>query len=120
MNLQQTTVVIRVNLLKPYRIKKGATIGVFTPSSPAYCVNEELFQNGIKNMENLGFKVKLGFLTEKRASQGYRSGSPQDRAQEFMELIRDDEVEALLSTIGGMNSSSLIPYLDFGLIREKR
>lgn len=109
-----------MELLKPYKLKIGDTIGVFTPSSPAYCANEELFLNGIKNIEKLGFKVKLGFLTEKRASQGYRSGTPQDRAKEFMELVKDDEVKALISTIGGMNSNSMIPFLDFDLIRDKR
>ncbi|EQC43458.1 LD-carboxypeptidase [Bacteriovorax sp. Seq25_V] len=109
-----------MDLIKPLKLVKGDTIGIFTPSSPAYCANEELFLNGIKNIEKLGFKVKLGFLTENRASQGYRSGSPQDRAKEFMDLIRDDEVKALISTIGGMNSNSMIPFLDFDLIREKR
>jgi muramoyltetrapeptide carboxypeptidase LdcA involved in peptidoglycan recycling len=109
-----------LNLIKPIGLKKGDTIGVFTPSSPSYIVNEELFQNGIKNITNLGFKIKLGSLTKKRASEGYRSGSPKERANEFMELIKDDEVNALISTIGGMNSSSMIPYLDFDLIRKKR
>lgn len=109
-----------MNLLKPFKLNKGDTIGIFTPSTPAYCANEELFLNGLRNIEKLGFKVKLGFLTERRASQGYRSGTPQDRAKEFMDLIKDDEVKALISTIGGMNSSSMIPYLDFNLIRESR
>jgi len=109
-----------MNLLKPYKLNQGDTIGVFTPSTPAYKYNEEMFLNGMKNIEALGFKVKLGFLTGDRASQGYRSGTPQDRAKEFMDLIVDDEVSAVLSTIGGANSSSMIPYLDYDLIREKR
>ncbi len=109
-----------MNLLKPNKLNPGDTIGIFTPSSPAYKVNEELFLNGIKNLENLGFKVKLGTLTTKKSSQGYRSGTPKERAEEFMDLIRDDEVHALISTIGGSNSSSMIPYLDFDIIREKR
>lgn len=109
-----------MKLLKPFKLNIGDTIGIFTPSVPAYKDNEELFLNGIRNIEKLGFKVKLGFLTEQRASEGYRSGSAKDRAKEFMDLIKDDEVNALMSTIGGMNSNSLIPYLDFDLIREKR
>jgi len=109
-----------MELLKPHKLNRGDTIGIFTPSSPAYKANEELFTNGIKNIVKLGFNVKLGFLTEKRSSQGYRSGTPKDRAEEFMELIRDDNVKALISTIGGMNSNSMIPFLDFNLIREKR
>ncbi len=109
-----------MKLLKPNKLKKGDTIGIFTPSSPAYKANEELFLNGVKNIEDLGFKVKLGSLTSKRSSEGYRSAGPKERADEFMDLIKDDEVDALISTIGGMNSSSMIPYLDFDLIREKK
>jgi len=109
-----------MELLKPFKLSPGDTIGVCTPSSPAYKANEELFATGVKNLEKLGFKVKLGFLTQKRASQGYRSGTPEDRAKEFMDLIKDNEVKAIISTIGGNNSSSMIPFLDFELIREKR
>ncbi|BBM82116.1 S66 peptidase family protein [Candidatus Uabimicrobium amorphum] len=109
-----------MQLIKPDKLKKGDTIGVFTPSSPAYDINDQLFVNGLRNLEKSGFKTKLGFLTAQRASQGYRSGTAQDRAKEFMELIHDDDVKALMSTIGGMNSSSLIPYLDFAAIRKAR
>lgn len=109
-----------MNIIKPNKLNKGDTMGIFTPSSPAYKANEELFICGINNLKKIGFKVKLGFLTEQRTSQGYRSGSAEDRAKEFMDLIKDDEVKALISTIGGMNSNSMIPFLDFDLIREKR
>ncbi len=109
-----------MELLKPHKLRKGDTIGICTPSCPSYKANEELFLNGVKNLEDLGFKVKLGFLTANRSSQGYRSGSPKDRAKEFMDLTNDGEVRAIISTIGGSNSSSMIPYLDFDLIREKR
>ena len=34
-----------------------------------------------------------------------------------MQLIRDPKIHALVATIGGLNSSSLIPYLDFDAIR---
>lgn len=109
-----------MELLKPNKLNRGDTIGVFTPSSPAYKVNEELFINGVKNIEKLGFCVKLGTLTKARSSQGYRSGTPKERADEFMQLIQDSSVKALISTIGGSNSSSMIPFLDFDLIRKKR
>lgn len=109
-----------MEILKPFGLKSGATLGIFTPSSPAYVWNEGLFENGVQNLKRLGFGVKVGSLTESRGSQGYRSGTPQDRASEFMELIEDPKVDGLISTIGGMNSSSLIPFLDFDKIRKSR
>ena len=107
-------------MIKPRRLAPGDTIGVFTPSSPSYISNEELFSQGLLNLKRLGFKVKLGDVTARRGSEGYRSASPEERARELMELIADHQVHAVMSTIGGNNSSSLIGYLDFDLIREKR
>ena len=46
-----------MELLKPKKLSKGDTIGIFTPSSPSYKDNEELFLSGIKNIEKLGYKL---------------------------------------------------------------
>lgn len=107
-------------MIKPRALKAGGVLGVFTPSAPAYTANPGLFENGVRNLERMGFRVKLGALTEARSSQGYRSGSPEARAREFMDLILDPEVDGLISTIGGANSSSMIPFLDFDEIRRAR
>ncbi len=107
-------------LLSHIALQPGDTLGVFTPSSPAYLANPGLFENGIRNLERLGFKIRLGSLTAARASQGYRSANGEERAREFMELIEAPEVRGLISTIGGMNSNSLTPHLDFEKIRGAR
>ncbi len=107
-------------MIKPFALRTGDTIGIFTPSSPGYVQNFGLFENGIKNLEKMGFKVKLGTVTKERKSQGYRSATPRERASEMMDLIEDPEVKGLVATIGGMNSSSLIPFLNFERIKETR
>jgi muramoyltetrapeptide carboxypeptidase LdcA involved in peptidoglycan recycling len=109
-----------LSILKPKALRPGSTIGIFTPSSPAYIWNKGLFDNGIRTLESLGFKVKLGSLAVRKANQGYRPDNGKARADEFMELIEDPTVDALMSTIGGMNSSSMIPFLDFQKIRDAR
>ncbi|MCX6118070.1 MAG: LD-carboxypeptidase [Proteobacteria bacterium] len=109
-----------LEILSPLALSPGDTLGVFTPSSPGYVDCPGLFENGLKNIEALGFKVKLGDLAKRRSSQIYRSASAQDRAQELMELICDPTVRGVISTIGGSNSSSLIPFLDFSEIRKQR
>lgn len=111
---------MKQTLLSPKQLKIGDTIGVFTPSVPAYKLNPELFENGLRTLERLGFKIKLGSLTQRRAAEGYRSGTGQERAKEFMDLINDPGVDALISTIGGYNSNSMIPFLDFSAIRDSR
>ena len=103
---------------KPNALKQGDVVGIFTPSHPAYDFCEEKFLLGIKVIENLGFKVKLGKLTDKRATEGYRSGTGLVRADEFMSLYKDPKVTCLIATLGGMNSNSMIPYLDFYYIKN--
>lgn len=109
-----------MDVINPVALKPGSTLGVFTPSAPSYIANEGLFQNGLNNLEQLGFKIKLGKLTAQRHTEGYRSANGQRRAEEFMDLIRDPDVDGLISTIGGNNSSSLIPFLNFDEIRASR
>lgn len=106
------------NLIIPSSIKLGDSIGICTPSMPAYSISNEVFENGIKNIEKAGLKVKLGTLTENRACEGYRSAGPKERAKELMDLFVDSSVKAILTTIGGMNSNSLIPFLDFEVIKR--
>src|SRR5688500_2991046 len=107
-----------MDIIKPPALRVGDTIGVVTPSTPANVLFREKHLHGIKVLESMGFKVKEGKLTATVTSQGFRSGTPEERAAEFMDLIHDDEVKCIISTIGGLNSSSMIPYLNFDEIRK--
>jgi muramoyltetrapeptide carboxypeptidase len=107
-----------MNVIKPVALKPGDTIGVFTPSFPGHLRFREKYQHGLTSLRCLGFGVVEGSLTRSLSSQGYRTGTAAERAAEFMELIIDPAVKGLVATIGGCNSSSLIPYLDFPIIRE--
>jgi muramoyltetrapeptide carboxypeptidase LdcA involved in peptidoglycan recycling len=62
-------------------------------------------------MISKGFKIIEGNLTGKH--DFYRSGSIEERAEELNSLIRNPEVKCIMSTIGGMNSNSILPYIDY-------
>lgn len=98
-------------------LNPGDIVGVFTPSSPAHLSSRERYFNGLSTLRGMGFGVVEGALTASAVGQGYRSGTPQQRAQELMALFRRSDVRAIFATIGGSNSSSLLPYLDFEAIR---
>lgn len=93
------------------RLRKGDTIGVFTPSAPATVTAEKRFTRAKAFLEGKGFHIKDGSRTGKQES--YRSGTPKERAEELNELLRDPEVTMIMSTIGGTNSNSLLPYIDY-------
>ena len=105
-------------IIKPPRLKLGDTIGIFTPSNPAAVKYPEKYLHGLEELKRTGFKILEGSLTKNRASQGFRSGTPQERAQEFMDLYLDPKVNALMAVLGGSCSASMIPYLNFEAIKN--
>jgi muramoyltetrapeptide carboxypeptidase len=105
------------HLLKPKPLQPGACIGIATPSFPGHIILQNKFEKGVNFLKAKGFKIKLGQLTASSASQGYRTGSAAERANEFNSLYKDPEVDAVIFSIGGANSSSLLPYLDYDFIK---
>ncbi|MCC4820412.1 LD-carboxypeptidase, partial [Vibrio lentus] len=74
------------------------------------------FARAKRYLEKQGFILVEGSLTGE--SEGYRSGSIQARAEELNQLIRDPDVRCIMSTIGGNNSNSLLPYIDYDALRN--
>ncbi|WP_255478976.1 S66 peptidase family protein [Pantoea sp. ME81] len=97
-------------------LSTGDTIGFFSPSSPVTMTAPNRFNRAKYFLEKKGFRLKAGNLTG--LSDYYRSGTIKERADELNALIRDPEVSCIMSTIGGSNSNSLLPYLDYQTLRE--
>ncbi|MCC3719467.1 S66 family peptidase [Rouxiella badensis] len=95
-------------------LNPGETIGFFSPSSPVTVTAPNRFARARQFVESKGFRLKAGQLTHK--ADFYRAGSIQERAEELNQLLRDPQVRCVMSTIGGMNSNSLLPYLDYEAI----
>jgi muramoyltetrapeptide carboxypeptidase LdcA involved in peptidoglycan recycling len=93
------------------KLKAGDTIGIFSPSSPITYFCPKRFNRAKEYLQSKGFKIFEGSLTSKQ--DFYRSGSIKERAEELNELIRNPEVKCIMSTIGGMNSNSILPYIDY-------
>lgn len=93
------------------KLKVGDSIGIFSPSSPITHSCPKRFKRAKEYLQNKGFNIIEGNLTEKH--DFYRSGSIKERAEELNELIRNPKVKCIMSTIGGMNSNSILPYIDY-------
>lgn len=97
------------------RLERGDTIAVFSPSSPATATVKSRYLRGKEYLENKGFHVVEGSLTGKW--DYYRSGTIRERAEELNALIRNPDVRCIMSAIGGMNSNSLLPYIDYDALK---
>lgn len=98
------------------KLKPGDAIGIFSPSAPATYTCPKRFERAKKFLQGKGFKIVEGTLTGKY--DFYRSGSIKERAEELNELIRNPKVKCIMSTIGGMNSNSLLPYIDYEAFKK--
>ncbi|MCL4109812.1 UNVERIFIED_CONTAM: hypothetical protein GTU68_052071 [Idotea baltica] len=102
-------------LTLPPRLRPGDTIAVFSPSSPTTVFAPTRFQRAKEFLQAKGFRILEGSLTGK--ADHYRSGSVQDRVAELNALIHNPEVKAIMSTIGGYNSNSMLPYIDYAHLK---
>ncbi|WP_155592128.1 S66 family peptidase [Lysinibacillus cavernae] len=92
------------------------TIGIFSPSSPATVTALKRYERAKAFLEEKNFHIVTGSLTGQ--SDYYRSGSPKERAEEFNELLHNPNVDIIMSTIGGTNANSMLPYIDYEAFRR--
>lgn len=103
----------------PRKLNPGDAIAVFSPSSPATATAPTRYRRGREYLEGKGLRFIEGARTGRW--DYYRSGSIAERAQELNELIRNPEVRCIMAAIGGMNSNSLLPYIDYpALLRDPK
>lgn len=102
--------------MKAGKLQGNVTIGVFSSSSPVSATAPARYDRGIKYLESKGFKVINGQLYRKK--DAYRSGTIQERANEFNQLLYNDDIQILMASIGGNNTNSILPYIDYEYLKK--
>ncbi len=100
-------------LLKPARLRAGATVALIAPASP---FSEEKIASARKNFEMLGLKIKEG--KSLYARNGYLAGSDEQRLADLHWAFSDPEVEAVWCIRSGYGCTRLLPHIDFELIKR--
>lgn len=94
-------------------LKPGDTIGIAAPASP---FDRHLFQKGVHALEQLGFKI---FFRKDIFDQNrYFAGTDKRRADEFMELMTDRNISAVMFARGGYGSQRVIPLLNAEILKQ--
>ena len=104
-----------MKVIKPARLRKGATIGIVSPSSFSEPFG---LGQGIGYLRQLGYKVVLGECTRNLTRQHILSGKDEARARELMTMFSDDKVDAIFCSRGGCGAMRILEYLDFGAIKD--
>ncbi len=96
--------------------KKKIDIGIFSSSSDLGYKYQDRVLKAVKILEENGFNINLGCLWNK--SIGYTTASAKQRGDEFNNLAKNNKI--LMSMIGGYNSSSILSYIDYNLIKKNK
>lgn len=90
-------------------------IGVFSASSPISATVPVRYQRGKAFLQSKGIDVVDGSLCGRQ--DHYRSGSIRQRAEEFNRLLYREDIPILMAAIGGNNTNSILPYLDYDYLK---
>jgi len=97
---------------KPKKLQKGDTIGVISPASPSDMKSE--VTRAMETLENLGYHVALGKNVNK--TKGLVAASEEERAADFNDMFKNDNIDAVFVTQGGYGSAQLVNLIDLDLV----
>lgn len=101
----------------PLNITKGDVIGITATSDGNNGqIRINRLENAIQNFEKRGYKIKQT-LNVRNSYKG-RSSDKQQRAKEFMELVENKNVSAIITARGGDFLLEILPYINFEKIAK--
>jgi muramoyltetrapeptide carboxypeptidase len=103
-----------MKVLKPKKLESGDLIGIISPASSPDKL--EKIENGVKYLEKLGYRVKIGENVGK--VHGYLAGTDDERLSDLHSMFKDKNVKAIFSIRGGYGSGRLLDKIDYGLIKK--
>jgi len=104
-----------MKLINPKKIKKGDTIGIIAPSRNTGEFKKQI-NDGIKILEQMGYKIKLSQYFNKKYYQS--AGTIKNRIDDLHAMFSDSSVKAIFSALGGDSSNQLLPYINYELIKK--
>lgn len=107
---------MRRPLVRPLSLKPGDRVAIYSPALPGPALFPTRLARGVAALRSLGLDVEIPSAATLQT--GYTAGSGRARAHELNRLFADDSVNAILCSIGGFNSTDILPYIDFGKIHE--
>lgn len=100
----------------PDKLKKGAVIGLVSPSSAISEEREEQCRNVV---ESLGFKTKMSDnITLSKG--GFMAGDEKIRAQWINKMFADPEVGAIFCIRGGDGANRIIEHIDLDVVKNNK
>jgi muramoyltetrapeptide carboxypeptidase LdcA involved in peptidoglycan recycling len=105
-----------MKLTKPKALQQGDTIAFLAPASGLAALTPHRLEKAVEFFEKKGYKVKL-FPTA-TLNEGESSTSAKERAEDLNVAFKDQEVKAIITTVGGNTCHETFEYIDFEMIEK--
>ncbi len=102
--------------MKATKVNGTTKVGIFSSSSPISATVPVRYERGAAYLEGKGFQIEHGSRYQKQ--DHYRSGTIQERVEEFNSLLYDKDIDILMASIGGNNTNSILPYIDYEYLKK--
>lgn len=99
-------------IILPPRLKQGDKVGICAPAGAIRDLSE--IHEFTQILKDLGFRVKVS--AHASGKFGYFSGEDKERAEDFMDFIKDEEIKGIFALRGGWGCARMLPHLDFDVI----
>ncbi|WP_226576614.1 S66 peptidase family protein [Halobacillus litoralis] len=100
----------------PDKLRKGDEIRVISPAKSLAIVALDQQKLAVERLNRLGFRVT--FSTYAHEDSAHISNSIEHRVNDLHEAFLDENVKAILTTLGGYDSNQLLSSIDFETIRQ--
>ncbi|MCC5931741.1 MAG: LD-carboxypeptidase [Cyclobacteriaceae bacterium] len=100
-------------IIKPLPLKPGDQLALVAPASG---MSVEKIQKCIKNVEDLGFRVKFDERIVQRT--GYLAGSDIQRAEIVNQAFKSTEVKGIICIRGGYGSTRMLSLVDYRAVKR--
>jgi len=100
-------------MIKPPRLKPGATIGIVSPS---YHIDANAYKRTTQIFIERGFNIIEGKSV--RLTDNLYAGTPEQRANDIMEMFANPQIDAIICARGGYGANRVLPLLDYKVVKQ--
>lgn len=100
-------------MIFPKKLEKTDYIGIISPAS---CEEKSFIESKLKFLSEIGIKYKIGNSIFNK--YGYFAGTDSERASDFMNMICDPEIKAIICFRGGYGCIKILDKLNYSTIKD--
>ena len=102
--------------IKPPKLAPQDTVGIVSPASAFFTINEPAFQRGVSYLEKAGLHVQVA--PHALDQRQHLNPPAQHRAEDLNQMFADPKIKAIFCLSGGSGVNAVLPLLDWEQIEQ--